>query len=110
MCRLFHFILLISRCCTIGPVNRHWKLRERIQEEEVLVVLIERRRLTEETEELEARREVGDRPLPPVPSEVDGSGEEVEQKDAQQEEEDLIDIAAEEREANAYASEEAGIL
>ena len=101
MCRLFHFILLISRCCTIGPVNRHWKLRERIQEEEeVLVVLIERRRrLTEETEELEARREVGD-----------GSGEEVEQEDAQQEEEDLIDIGAEEREANAYTPEEAGIL
>lgn len=107
---VFHFILLISRCCTCEPVNRSWKLRERIQEEEeVLLVLMERRRrLMEENEGLETRRGVGQRPLPAVPAEADGSGDEVEEE-AETEQEDLIDMAAEEPEGNAHPAGEGNV-
>jgi hypothetical protein len=61
-----------------------------IEQEEVLMVLLERRkRLVEENEELEARRVGRERPLPRVPveggNEMDGQGRGAEA--------DLIDIA-----------------
>lgn len=72
------------------------KLRERIREEEgVLLALMERRRqLVEETELLEERR-IADRPLPSVPagSNISANLNENEAED-RLEEEDLIDIAS----------------
>lgn len=65
----------------------------------MLLELIERRkRLEEETELLEARRLTADRPLPPVPSESNSIGDtDGNEEECQQEEEDLIDMAADER-------------
>jgi hypothetical protein len=73
------------------PVHRSWKLRERIAEEEgMLLMLMERRqRLMEENEALEARSV--DRVLPSVPAEECGNEPE---RETQQGEEDLIDMAA----------------
>jgi hypothetical protein len=74
-------------------------LRKRIfDEEEVLLALIERRRLLEEeTAALEARRSAIDRPLPPVPAEAVRAGNDQPDEEEQQPEEDLIDMAADER-------------
>ena len=97
--RVLHFILLIGRCCTCGPVSRSLQLRERIREEEqVLLVLMDRRRrLIEETEELQLRQEARDRPLPPIPAEDDDLGNEPAQSEFQEREEDLIDMTANEQ-------------
>jgi hypothetical protein len=98
---------LIARCCTCGPLNRSWKLRERIQEEEqVLLVLMDRRRrLMEENEELEARRDACNRPLPAVPAQTYEAGDDVEEEAViQLEEEDLIDMVADERGGNSHAA------
>jgi len=91
---VIHFILLIARCCTFGQRERSASVRERIDEEQaVLLVLMERRRrLLEETEALEARRE---RELPPVPVGEDASGDGVDHEEAQ--EEDLIDMVSDQR-------------
>lgn len=89
---------MIGRCCTCGPVERSLQLRERIAEEEhVLLILRDRRkRLMEENEELQARREASDRPLPCVPVEGDDVEGENVNDELQEAEEDLIDMAANE--------------
>jgi len=91
---VIHFILLVARCCTFGQRERTASVRERIDEEQaVLLVLMERRRrLIEETEALEARR---GRELPPIPVEEDASGDVVDHEEA--EEEDLIDMVSDQR-------------
>lgn len=73
--RVFHFILLVGRCVTAGEnadkAKRRW-LKMRIKHESrMLYELRERRqRLLDEAAELEARREVADRPLPALPEDA----------------------------------------
>lgn len=69
---VLHLIIRAGRCCASEPTSKGWKLRERVaDEEEVLLVLMGKRaRLIEENEDLEARREVLDRPLPTLRAET----------------------------------------
>lgn len=68
--------------------------------------LMERRRaLAAETEDLEARRGLSERPLPSVPIEDDGSGDRGDDAEEAQEEEDLIDMVSGERRESASAPE-----
>jgi len=96
---VLHFILMIARCCTCGPVVRSLQLRERIAEEEhVLLILRERRtRLIEENAELEARRKASDKPLPSVPVEDVDFDEGRVHNERQEGEEDLIDMTTNEQ-------------
>jgi hypothetical protein len=94
------FILLVGRCCfCIQRGEGAFTLRKRIfDEEEVLLALTERRKqLEEETGALEARRSTLERPLPPVPAETIASGNGQHELVEQRTEEDLIDMAADDR-------------
>ncbi len=68
-----------------------------IEQEEVLMVLLERRKLlVEENEQLEARRRLAaGRPLPALPVETGGVVNNDAQGETRHSEEDLIDISAE---------------
>jgi len=99
---VFHFILLIARCCTFGRMVdrdravRLQSLKSRIAEEEgmLMELMLRRRALLEENEELVARRISAERPLPPVPTEESaGAVAETLAPQEEQREEDLIDMA-----------------
>jgi hypothetical protein len=91
---VFQFILLVASCCGLvqnDAANASLEPRKRIcREEQVLLVLMERkRRLIEETEELEARRSAASGSPPNVPAKNDCS-----EGDPKWDEEDLIDMSA----------------
>ncbi|KAM3074552.1 hypothetical protein ACMFMG_007982 [Clarireedia jacksonii] len=90
---VLHFILLVTRCATWNSVEMRMRM---IEQEEVLLVLLERRkRLMEENELLEARRLAAERPLPPLPREVENYTVTSRERDDRRVDGYLIDIAAE---------------